>query len=77
MRKSHKTETLCALFLPVTSQYREPDSFQTTSNEAYNEVKRQTGGGGGEIEAVECEYEALPPTSSQPNTTAAGDYEAV
>ena len=77
MCKSHKTETLCALFIPVTSQYREPDSFQTTSNEAYNVGKRQTGRGGGEIEAVEGEYEALPPTSSQPNTTAAGDYETV
>ena len=77
MCKSHKTETLCALFLPVTSQYRDPDSFQTTSNEAYNVVKRQTGRGGGEIEAVGGEYEALPPTSSQPNTIAAGDYEPV
>ena len=62
----------------MTSQYRDPDSFQTTSNEAYNVVKRQTGRGGGEIEAVEGEYEDLPPpTSSLPTTTAAGDYEAV
>ena len=61
-----QTETLCAL---VTSQYRDPDSFQTTSNEAYNVVKRQTGRGGGG-----GEYENLPlPTSSQPTTTAAGD----
>ena len=82
-----QTETLCALFLPVTSQYRDPDSFQTTSNEAYNVVKRQTGrgggGGGGGGEVVEGEYEIPqnlpPPTSSQPTTTAAGDslYEPV
>ena len=67
-----QTETL-SLFLPVTSQYRDPDSFQTTSNEAYTVVKRQTGRGRGEIEAgaVEAEYEDLPPPiSSQPTTTA-------
>ena len=61
----------------VTSQYRDPDSFQTTSNEAYNVVKRQAGREGGKIKAVGGEYEAVPPTSSQPNTTAAGDYEPV
>ena len=61
--------------------------FQTTSNEAYSVVKRQTGRGGGAegetAEAVEGEYEnpqnLPPPTSSQPTTTAAGDslYEPV
>ena len=67
----------------MTSQYRDPDSFQTTSNEAYNVVKRQTGRGGGGGEVVEGEYEIPqnlpPPTSSQPTTTAAGDslYEPV
>ena len=81
-----QTETLCAL---VTSQYRDPDSFQTTSNEAYNVVKRQTGrgggggggGGGGTAETVEDEYEIPqnlpPPISSQPTTTAAGEHEPV
>ena len=70
MCKSHKLKycVLC-FYIPVTSQYRDPDSFQTTSNEAYNVVKRQTGRGGGG-----GEYENLPlPTSSQPTTTAAGD----
>ena len=73
-----QTETLCAL---VTSQYRDPDSFQTTSNEAYNVVKRQTGRGGGTAETVEDEYEIPqnlpPPISSQPTTTAAGEHEPV
>ena len=68
--------------------YRYPEMFKTTSNEAYNVVKRQTGrggvrGGGGGGESVEGEYEnpqnLPPPTSSQPTTTAAGDslYEPV
>ena len=65
--------------------YRYPEMFQTTSNEAYSVMKRQTGrgGGGGGGGAVEGEYEnpqnLPPPTSSQPTTTAAGDslYEPV
>ena len=77
------------LYTPNTGNlsysYRYPEMFQTTSNEAYRVVKRQTGRGGeGETaEAVEGEYEnpqnLPPPTSSQPTTTAAGDslYEPV
>ena len=72
------------LYTPNTGNlsysYRYPEMFQTTSNEAYSVVKRQTGRGGGEIEAVGGEYEDLPPpTFSQPTTTAAGDslYEPV
>ena len=72
MCKSHKLKhCVLSFYIPVTFQYRDPDSFQTTSNEAYNVVKRQTGRGGGEGGG---EYETLPlPTSSQPTTTAAGD----
>ena len=63
----------------MTSQYRDPDSFKTTSNEAYNAMKQtgRGGGGGGRAEAVEGEYEIpqnlIPPTSSLPNITSAGD----
>ena len=76
--KVSQTETLCALFLPVTSQYRVPDSFQTTSNEAYNVVKRETGrGGGGGGGEYENPQNLRLPTSSQPTTTAAGEHEPV
>ena len=71
MCKSHKLKhCVLSFYIPVTFQYRDPDSFQTTSNEAYNVVKRQTGRGGGGGGG----YENVPlPTSSQSTTTAAGD----
>jgi hypothetical protein len=54
--------------------YADPDQLQTTSNEAYN-VVRGTG------RTAEDDYEVpqnLPsPTTSQPTTTTAGDYEPV
>ena len=64
-------------FLSIS--HRDPDKFQTTSNEAYNLVRQTT--------AVEAEYEIPqnippppPPSSSRPTTTTtAGDslYEPV
>ncbi|CAI8013811.1 hypothetical protein GBAR_LOCUS8703 [Geodia barretti] len=54
--------------------YVDPDQLQTTSNEAYN-VVRGTG------RTAEDDYEVPqnlpPPTTTQPTTTAAGDYEPV
>ena len=58
------------------SQHRDPDKLETTSNEAYNVVRRRAGSDGVEEVVYETPQFLSLPTSSHP-ATAAGDYELI
>ena len=74
MCKSSHVKHCELISIPLIPHSRDPDQLQPTSNEAYN-VVRGTG------RTAEDDYEVPqnlpPPTTSQPTTAAAGDYEPV